>query len=168
MKQCLGSVSSLVSEVSSAYQRTLPAGLCLHILNLKKLYLDFYFLLSVWAKSSKTADQKPAELKLPNIKEFFVQLTGLSLYFCLSVTTCPFLLARVLLFLLMLLPFWQFTFLALHASTFSLFPFWSLCLTWEEGLLMNVCSNSKTELFATIYNTEVLSKYMTTQLQKKN
>lgn len=59
---------------------------------------------------------------------------SLSLSLCLPVCVCLLLLC---LFLLLLMSFWHFTSLS-SCLYHLLFPLWSLCLTWEEGLLMNV------------------------------
>lgn len=90
-----------------------------------KLHVGLHFLLSVWVKSSKTVDQKAAELKLPNIKEFFISLTGLFLSFSVSLSVsvhCT----PSLLFLLLCLPA-PFFIVSFRVSTLN-----------KEGQLMNV------------------------------
>lgn len=105
-----------------------------------KLYLGFHFLLSVWEKSCKTADQKAAELKLPNIKEFFIQLAGLSLFSVSLSFPVYFFASTSVSFSFFSCTWWFDTFLAFLASTFWI-AHWCM-LELSRNTSRSCCSKS--------------------------
>lgn len=120
--KCLGSLSSYVSKVSTTYQRTLSAGLWLHILNCNETLPWLSFSVVSLGEVLQDSRSKGCWTETTQYQGILYSThRSFPLFLRLSVGICPCLLP-LCLFLLLLLSFWHFTSLS-SCLYFSLFPF---------------------------------------------
>lgn len=131
----LGSFHSVVSKVSTAYQRALSAGVWLHLINSNKTLpsLPFFCCQFGWIPLRQPI-KRPLHETTWHHRIFFIQLTlcSLSLSVCLYLLLCLAVLLPSLF--VMLLTFWDFL-CALLLYSLSGFSSWMIFFfSWVETL----------------------------------